>query len=263
MKDFLHAATFSALVLASGQLGAQEDSMMSSRPASPSAPLSRSEEILKRFDKNADGRIDEDERADAHDVMLQEQTAKGAALEATRRELGPFHALALEIFDRNRDRQIDANERLDALAFVRQRGDAAMREAILKRFDKNADGTLDETERRDSQTYAEEHRGELMQEVLLKQYDSNGNAQLDADEKAKIQKEFAETVRPSSDRVSVVVQPAQPEATTPAMSAGGTATNAANETDQAAALKAEIERRRAVRREDVPQEMPPSPNEPK
>jgi Ca2+-binding EF-hand superfamily protein len=215
----LIALLFSTSGLAAGETRMPVESMApsvapaTSTPATtPSKPLSRAEEILRRFDKNRDGRIDEDERADAHDVMLQEQTAKNT-LPSVGRGLGRFQALALELFDHNRDRQLEANERLDAIAFIRERGDVSMRAALVKRFDKNADGTLDEAETRESQTYIEEHRGELMHEVLLKHYDANGNAELDSDEKSEIQKDIRTFLRPNSENSSGT-PPAKTESST-------------------------------------------------
>lgn len=161
--------------------------------AAPAKPMSRTEEILRRFDKNGDGKLDDDEKADAHEAMLQEQMAKGAN-PASVRGLDAYQALGLEVFDRNRDGRIDEDERRDAFAFVQIRTDASIRESILKRFDKNQDGLLDDSERVASQAYLEEHRGELMHEVLVKRFDKNANGQLDADEKAAIRDAFAKFV---------------------------------------------------------------------
>ncbi|MEO7413649.1 MAG: hypothetical protein ABIZ81_09850 [Opitutaceae bacterium] len=157
-----------------------------SQPASSSTkPLSRAEEILKRFDKDRDGRLDEDEKADAHDVMLQEQMAKEAPPPAAQ-GLAYFQELALELFDRNHDGRIDEPERAEATGFV-ERGDAtATRETLSNRFDRNRDGKLDDFERRESEAYVVEHRGELLKEILLKRFDANGNGQLEPEEKTAL-----------------------------------------------------------------------------
>ena len=176
----------------------------------PAKPVSRAAEILKRFDKNGDGKLDDDEKADAHETMLQEQMAKEATT-AFSRGLGVYQALALELFDRNHDGRLDENERLDALAFVQQRTDGAMREALLKRFDRNNDGKLDDAERRESENYAEEHRGELMQEVLLKRFDKNANGELDPDEKTTIREAFAAPVAVAKPPVSPAGAPEENE----------------------------------------------------
>ena len=158
--------------------------------AAPAKPMSRTEEILRRFDKNGDGKLDDDEKADAHEAMLQEQMAKGVN-PAVNRGLDAYQALALELFDRNHDGRVDDDERRDAFSFVQIRTDPSIRESILKRFDKNKDGLLDDAEGRESQAYLEEHRGELMQEILLKRYDKNANGQLDPEEKTTIREAFS------------------------------------------------------------------------
>lgn len=168
----------------------------STSPAPPAAgvmkPVSRAAEILQRFDKNRDGRLDDDERADAHDVMLQEQMAKEAP-PASAQGLGYFPELALELFDRNHDGQLDEGERAAAMAFL-ERGDPdATRETLLRRFDQNRDGKLDDPERREAAAYAVEHRGELLREVLLRRYDANANGQLEPEEKTAVRAAFMST----------------------------------------------------------------------
>jgi Ca2+-binding EF-hand superfamily protein len=193
MKPFLFfILTATAALVPGPQSAAQEMSMggkpvPAAPPTTPTAakPVSRAQEILNRFDKNKDGRLDDDEKADAHEVMLQEQMAKEAP-PASAEGIGYFQALALELFDRNHDGQIDEAERAAATAFV-ERGDLAVtRETLLRRFDLNRDGKLDEAERRESQAYASEHRGELMREILLKRYDVNLNGQFEPEEKTAI-----------------------------------------------------------------------------
>jgi Ca2+-binding EF-hand superfamily protein len=245
-KPLVLTATVAGLFLALGLPG--QETMMGENPGqtearetvpseakAPARQLSRAEEVLKRFDKNRDGKLDEDERADAHEVMLQEQTAKSAKAVSPGgpRGFGPFQATALELFDRNRDQQLDAAERLRASAFLQQH-DEALRQVTLTRFDKNTDGRLDETERHASQNFAAEQRGELMRDVLLKHYDANANGQLDAGEKVEIQKGLEEMGSGARGRSAkpVAASDAQAEAESPG---------------EQPAVPAEIERRRASR----------------
>lgn len=198
-----HVALSIALFFA-GKVPGQE-SMMSNSATAPSAlpaasSRSRAEEILRRFDKNGDGRIDEDEKAEAHDAVRAEQMAKEtAALQS----LGGFQKTAVELFDRNGDTRLDENERLDALDFVQQSGNAQVREALFKRADKDQDGKLDQSERRELQLYAEEHRGELMQELLLKNFDRDGSGELESAETATIREAFRRTSPAQSERLAV------------------------------------------------------------
>ena len=149
----------------------------------------RGDEILRRFDKNRDGRLDDDEKADAHDVMLQETMAKEAPVPSAQ-GLAYFQELAVELFDGNHNGRIDDTEQVDATGFV-ERGDAtATQETLLIRFDRNRDGKLDDFERRESQAFAVEHRGELMRDVLLKRFDSNANGRFEPEEKTAIRAAF-------------------------------------------------------------------------
>lgn len=168
------------------------------RQAATSAPKagSRTAEILKRFDKNKDGRLDDDERAEAHETMLQEQMAKEAPPPGAQ-GLGYFPELALELFDRNHNGQLDEDERTEAGAFVERGDPEATREALRRRFDQNRDGKLDDAERRESAAYAIEHRGELMREVLFKRYDANGNGQLEPEEKTAVRAALMTTPVPA------------------------------------------------------------------
>src|SRR5882672_4410553 len=51
-------------------------------PAPAAMKRSRAAELLQRFDLNHDGKLDEDELAAAHEVMLKEQMDRQAALAA-------------------------------------------------------------------------------------------------------------------------------------------------------------------------------------
>src|SRR5688572_8516315 len=164
---FTAMAAFSGMGLTGGKA---QEMMMNEKPAvvpTPAAkPLSRAEEILIRFDRNADGRLDDDEKTDAHHIMLLEQMAKEAP-PPERRGLGYLQSLAVELFDRNQDAKIDEEERAAATAFLEHGDPAVTREALLIRSDRNRDGKLDEVEERESRAFAVEHLGELMHDVLL------------------------------------------------------------------------------------------------
>jgi hypothetical protein len=79
------------------------------------------QEMLKRFDKDGDGKLDDSERAAAKEAM-----------EARKAE-------RMKKFDSNGDGKLDDEERENA----RQTHKAEM----MKKFDKNGDGKLDEEER--------------------------------------------------------------------------------------------------------------------
>jgi Ca2+-binding EF-hand superfamily protein len=188
------ALTVSGLVRSNAQEMMAGDKPVDGAPANSRAapvikPVSRAEEILKRFDKNGDGRLDDDEKADAHEATMQEQIAKDTPPPAPQ-GLAYFPALALELFDRNHDGRLSDEERLSAMVFLEWGDPVATRGVLLARFDRNGDRKLDDGERRESQAYATEHRGELMQEILLRRFDANGNGALGAEEKTAIRAAF-------------------------------------------------------------------------
>jgi len=109
------------------------------------------EGILQRFDKNHDGKLDEDETADAHEAMLQEQMGRQAAIAAAP---GGDQARqrALAMFDKNHDGRLDDEERAEMEKANRAQGlgpagvPVAGRERFVRLFDKNGDGKIDDAE---------------------------------------------------------------------------------------------------------------------
>ena len=87
--------------------------------------------LLRRFDLNHDGKLDEAELAAAHESMLKE----GFSGRADGKPGNKFRALLLKRFDRNGDGRLDETERAAAQAY------------FLQRFDRNHHGRLDEDER--------------------------------------------------------------------------------------------------------------------
>ncbi len=114
------------------------------------------QELLKKYDKNGDGKLDDDELADARAEMRKE--GSGTAVRAERQKK------LLKEFDKNGDGKLDDAERAQAEKKIQQfREDAEKRRAeILKRFDKNGDGVLDDAERAEAEKAHEE---------MLKEYD--------------------------------------------------------------------------------------------
>ena len=175
------------------------------KPASPPAPLPaatatmspREEELLKRFDKNHDGKLDEDETADAHEAMMQGQMNRQAAIG---RAPGGEQARTwlLEMFDKNHDGRLDDDERAEARKYAEERGlgaDGAVRADLVKQFDKNGDGKLDPDELA-AMRQALRNRGaqnpRQMRDFLLRQFDKNADGRIDDAEMVELEK----TMRP-------------------------------------------------------------------
>lgn len=126
----------------------------------------RGNALLQRYDKNGDGKIDDDERADAKEAMLKEQIdrqmARVTASQATAEQL---RQRALEFFDEDRDGRLNDDERAAMQKFVETRTTAAVpaaraawREEFIKRVDKNANGRLDPDETAAVKAYLDEMR---------------------------------------------------------------------------------------------------------
>lgn len=188
------AATLFLLLLPAVGSSAAEGMKLS--PAAKAAK--KADELLKRFDKNGDGRLDDDERADAKEAMMQENLDRQMArINAGAPGGGErFRAQALALFDQNKDGQLDENERAEAQRFAEARRDpgAALGE-LTKRFDTNGDGRLDAEERGQAEAFLAELRAygaNRIRSELLRQFDRNADGKIDDGEMETLEK----TVRP-------------------------------------------------------------------
>lgn len=151
-------------------------------------PLSKmsAEEILKRFDKNGDGKLDEDEQATAHEAMLEEQMQRRAANPAVKP--GQIPPRLLEMFDKNHDGQLDDEERAEMRKYLETHPQmaggggmlAGMRQEIIRRFDKNHDGKIDEAEWAELGPVLRQRLEATLQQ--LHKIDKNGDGMIDDDE---------------------------------------------------------------------------------
>jgi Ca2+-binding EF-hand superfamily protein len=158
----------------------------------------RRQEMLKRFDLNGDGKLDEAEKAAMKETLKQEKTLRGSgdigSLGAPAAPVpGPggevhndrFFKELIKRFDRDGDGKLDASELADMEAARQQMqqngGGARFREQMLKMFDRNGDGVLDEAERAEAAKFREEQ---------IKRFDKNGDGKLDQEERAEALKAF-------------------------------------------------------------------------
>lgn len=139
-----------AMLLAAGVSRAEKvpgTSLPAPAPAENGGPGYReanrvSPELLKRFDRNKDGQLDETERAAAR--------AELAKMDA-KRPAGPLREEVLARYDRDGDGKLNDTERAEfeqaRAAMLKQgQGDGKMRERALKQFDRDGDGKLNATE---------------------------------------------------------------------------------------------------------------------
>ena len=182
------SATLFLIIAFASNVPAQE--MMATGPA---AKTKRVDELLKRYDKNGDGKIDDDERADAKEVMMKEQIERQMVrTTALPGGLEQFRTQALELFDRNRDGRLDDEERAAAQRFVAVRDEAAVNAAqLVKRFDRNGDGTLDAAEQAIAESFVDELRNlgaSQARAALLRMFDRNADGKIAEDEFAEVEK---------------------------------------------------------------------------
>ncbi len=128
-KPFLTFALASATLFLAATRAAEPKPAAAPAPA----PVLTADQaaLLKRYDLNHDGKLDENELALAHEAMLKNNQAGTGNGERGRK----IRAALLKKFDTNGDGQLDENER------------AEMRKFFLARYDKNGDGRLDDEER--------------------------------------------------------------------------------------------------------------------
>jgi Ca2+-binding EF-hand superfamily protein len=81
----------------------------------------RAEELLKSFDRNGDGKLDDDEEAAAHEAMLKEQMDR-QAVQAAAPKSGQFRQKMLEMFDKNHDGRLDDDERAAMQKYIQAQG---------------------------------------------------------------------------------------------------------------------------------------------
>lgn len=174
MKRFSLSLAFASATLFHGSAFAAQVTVMPAMtpttgamtPVATATEGMRGNELVKRFDKNGDGKIDDDERADAKEAMLKEQIdrqmARVTASQATPEQL---RQRALEFFDDDRDGRLNEDERAAMQKFVETRATAgvpaaraAWREEFIKRVDKNANGRLDPEEIATVKAYLDEMR---------------------------------------------------------------------------------------------------------
>ena len=129
---FLPLVAMSATLFLAGARAADPKPASSPAPAAPAPALDAAQaDLLRRYDLNHDGKLDDNELATAHETMLKDNLSGGGNDERRKK----IKAALLEKFDANGDGQLDEQEREE------------MRKFFLARYDKNGDGRLDDAER--------------------------------------------------------------------------------------------------------------------
>ncbi|MDI1248839.1 MAG: EF-hand domain-containing protein [Lacunisphaera sp.] len=154
----------------------------------------RRQEMLRRFDVNGDGKLDEAEKA-----AMKEARKKPAAVRGSG-DIGSLGGSAepaglgggdrylremMKRYDKDGDGKLDETELAELIKNRNAAGPGApgarLREQMVKLFDKDGDGQLNPDER----AAAEQFRADQ-----VKRYDKNGDGQLDAEERAEAMRAF-------------------------------------------------------------------------
>lgn len=172
------------------------------------------QELLKRFDRDGDGRLNEQERQ----LMSQEVQKRAGQGNANR----PSREEVIKRYDKNGDGQLDAQE-LAALRsqMAKTRDGAGSRppndnrregtnnRGLIERFDTNKNGRLDPEEQQKAREAMQRRQGNPQQrppqpgnrqsgtsrEQVLQRFDANGNGRLDPEEQEKARAAFGQLQR--------------------------------------------------------------------
>ncbi|HVU32869.1 MAG TPA: EF-hand domain-containing protein [Opitutaceae bacterium] len=129
------------------------------------------EEVLRLFDRNHDGKLDDDERAAAHDALVRQQVERQVEKAEVRKAEPPPARPA---------RRVEGATTAPRRAAVAKKGPAAMREKILERFDRNGDGRIDDREWAVLEPIFRRRIENAPRQ--LARYDRNGDGKLDDEE---------------------------------------------------------------------------------
>jgi len=124
--------TFPATLFLAAGLRADE-----AKPAGNLTPTEAA--LLQRFDANRDGKLDEEELADAHEALRAQPAAQPGARAAL---AGQIYERLLQRFDSQKTGHLTPDEQLAAVRFLRQ-NQPRIYQTLLQRFDLNGDGELD------------------------------------------------------------------------------------------------------------------------
>jgi Ca2+-binding EF-hand superfamily protein len=151
-----------------------EDAKTDKSATAPAAGMKRGgrrdAEMLKRFDKNGDGKIDDNERAEAKDLVMREQMDRQAARAAA---VAPAPKPA-EVGKPNAEKEKMAAANSPAPG---ANPGAAMRAELIRNLDKNGDGKIDEVERADGIYYLSANIEKYP--AMKQRFDRNNDGKLD------------------------------------------------------------------------------------
>ncbi len=231
MKKLIILLPMAALIIAGSTAVAQDGAATESRPSR--------QEIVKKYDQNGDGKLDDSERnaarVDFEKSRGRAPSAEGSSADQQTRDGGASRADMVKKYDKDGDGKLDEAERNTMREDItKNRGNAPggrgpTREAMMKEFDTDGDGKLSDTERQVAMTemrkrYQEQGvpgraggpngRPQFNREELLKKHDKNGDGKLDDQERTAAREDVeknTERRRPRPEPKSAATAP-EPEA---------------------------------------------------
>jgi len=176
---------------------------VANQPEKEKVPSRLKAAMLKRYDANANGKVDEDESDKFLADRKQRAGANAPGNAGNAGNAGPaaeaLRQRVLKQFDKDGDGKLNAEERAAAekarAERGREKGDGD-RGAMLKQLDKDGDGKLSEEER---QAGREQARRKLQQALggeganlqeLIKRFDKDGDGQLSEEERQAARRAF-------------------------------------------------------------------------
>jgi Ca2+-binding EF-hand superfamily protein len=154
--------------------------------------------LLEKFDKNGDGKLDDEEREAARAALIKQapqgdpevrpirerRTPSQIARDRRRAEFDARRRQFELLYDKNKDGELSDEEREALREEFRKRGEQR-RQEFMERYDKNGDGDIDDSEREAIRADREKRRDEFM-----KKWDKDGNGDIDEKEREAIRESF-------------------------------------------------------------------------
>jgi Ca2+-binding EF-hand superfamily protein len=148
----------------------------------PGRMFQPTQEDLKKYDKDGDGKLNDEERGEMFAGRM-------------RTEVQKRRAEVYEKYDRNKDGRIDAEEKKAMLEGIEKEAMARMEEFALRFADKDGDGKLSESERKTMEEQRDVWRKraeEWRDKAMLRRYDKDGDGKLSDEEKKTMETEQAD-----------------------------------------------------------------------
>jgi Ca2+-binding EF-hand superfamily protein len=192
IRNVVVAVGFLAIVLAAAVARAEGPAPEGPGPVGPGPFGHLREELLKKFDTDGDGQLNDAERA--------------AAREALKQRIAEEKQKFLEKWDKDGDGTLSDAEKAAAREALGQRireEVQARRQEFIKKWDTDGDGKLSEEERKAAlDSLPEDKRQEILarHQKALEEFDADGDGKLNDQERAAARDALRERIKDRLDR---------------------------------------------------------------